>query len=238
MKNKFSAEVKSQIKHYVYRLIDPRNGNTFYVGKGQKNRVFDHVKAELTFERDEDATTTKIDTIKSIRNAGLKVIHIIHRHGMEEEVALEVEAALIDAYPGLSNEKRGYRSNDYGPMNVQQIQSLYGTEAIEKITEKVIIIKIRQDVVDEKDGDIYNAVRSCWKLCEDNAKKTDYVFAVVDGLVKEVYENIKWNKNSECTDRLEFVGNRSLELEKKYKDKRIPEKYRQKGAANPCRYTF
>ncbi len=40
----FPIEVIAELKHYVYRLIDPRNGETFYVGKGQGNRVFQHIK--------------------------------------------------------------------------------------------------------------------------------------------------------------------------------------------------
>ena len=36
----FSEEVCNKIGNYVYRLIDPRNGETFYVGKGRDNRVF------------------------------------------------------------------------------------------------------------------------------------------------------------------------------------------------------
>lgn len=34
----FASEVAVQLKTYVYRLIDPRNGETFYVGKGTGNR--------------------------------------------------------------------------------------------------------------------------------------------------------------------------------------------------------
>lgn len=30
---KFSPEVCAELKHYVYRLINPRNWMTFYVGK-------------------------------------------------------------------------------------------------------------------------------------------------------------------------------------------------------------
>ncbi len=37
--SKFSPEVAKELKYYVYRLIDPRNGQTFYVGKGKNNRV-------------------------------------------------------------------------------------------------------------------------------------------------------------------------------------------------------
>lgn len=42
MIKEFSAEVISKFKHHVYRLVDPRNGQTFYVGEGCGNRVFAH----------------------------------------------------------------------------------------------------------------------------------------------------------------------------------------------------
>lgn len=34
----FSPEVCEKLGYYVYRLIDPRNGQTFYIGKGKGNR--------------------------------------------------------------------------------------------------------------------------------------------------------------------------------------------------------
>lgn len=34
MTDSFPPEVTAKLKAYVYRLIDPRNGETFYVGKG------------------------------------------------------------------------------------------------------------------------------------------------------------------------------------------------------------
>lgn len=48
MINEFSQEVINEIGFYVYRLIDPRNGNTFYVGKGKGNRVFAHMKGYVS----------------------------------------------------------------------------------------------------------------------------------------------------------------------------------------------
>ena len=43
-KDEFPQEVVEALGCYVYRLIDPRNGETFYVGRGRGQRVFAHVK--------------------------------------------------------------------------------------------------------------------------------------------------------------------------------------------------
>jgi hypothetical protein len=72
----FPAGVAEQLKWYVYRLIDPRNGETFYVGKGQGNRIFAHAKGEFTdtaksdVEEREDATDLKMQRIKEILAGG------------------------------------------------------------------------------------------------------------------------------------------------------------------------
>src|ERR1022692_3229494 len=99
----FTKEVSDQLKYYVYRLIDPRNGETFYVGKGNGNRVFAHVRDKLGKDSDSDGLSNRLRRIREIHRVGLQVIHIIHRHGMNEQTALEVEAALIDAYPEAIN---------------------------------------------------------------------------------------------------------------------------------------
>ena len=46
---KFSNKTISKIGFYVYRLVDPRNGQTFYVGQGKGNCVFQHVLDELDY---------------------------------------------------------------------------------------------------------------------------------------------------------------------------------------------
>ena len=49
----FPSEVHNQLKYYVYRLIDPRTGQTFYVGKGKGNRVFEHAKNAIDLGDDD-----------------------------------------------------------------------------------------------------------------------------------------------------------------------------------------
>ena len=43
----FTPEVIEQLQYYVYRLIDPRTGQTFYVGKGKGNRLYAHINDAL-----------------------------------------------------------------------------------------------------------------------------------------------------------------------------------------------
>ena len=82
----FSPEVCEELEYYVYRLVDPRNGQTFYVGKGKNNRVFAHAKCELEKHNDvdydsevDDESNLKYKTIREIKDAGLDIIYIIQR---------------------------------------------------------------------------------------------------------------------------------------------------------------
>lgn len=61
-------------------MIDPRNGNTFYVGKAKNNRVFayakgvlDNYEGENYTDSDEDEKSTKIKIIKEIKSSGLNL---------------------------------------------------------------------------------------------------------------------------------------------------------------------
>ena len=132
----FPQEVVEALRHYVYRLIDPRNGETFYVGKGQGQRVFDHVSGAI-YETDRNAVDPKLKRIREIRALGMDVQHVIHRHGMSEAVAREVEAALIDAYPGLVNRVAGSGSRDRGTRHVDEIVLEYNAE--EFVVEEPLI---------------------------------------------------------------------------------------------------
>src|SRR5579863_8325986 len=123
----FSERVAAQLKCYVYRLVDPRNGTTFYVGRGRGNRLFAHAAEEVSSALVDGEIDLRLETIRAIRNSGLEVQHVIHRHGLDDETAAEVEAALIDAYPGLTNLVRGSGS-DKGVMHVSEVVQKYEAE--------------------------------------------------------------------------------------------------------------
>ncbi len=50
----FPSGVAAKLGWYVYRLIDPEDGETFYVGKGTGDRIFHHVRGDWSKIDDED----------------------------------------------------------------------------------------------------------------------------------------------------------------------------------------
>ena len=125
---------------------------------------------------DEDATDLKLQRIKEIRASGLTTIHVIRRHKIEtQEVAYQIEAALIDAYPGLTNKVAGHKSGDYGTRHVEQIISEYSSESF-VADEPLILISIGQSFYDET-ASIDDAVCAAWRLDITKARTYGLVLA-------------------------------------------------------------
>src|SRR5207248_11305640 len=57
------AEVAEQVGFYVYLLRDPRDGQVFYVGKGQGSRVLSHVREASADPVSEGAKEKRINDI-------------------------------------------------------------------------------------------------------------------------------------------------------------------------------
>ena len=110
-------DVKEELDHYVYRLVDPRDGRTFYVGMGQKNRIF---KQSAGRSIGKGATGGRMEArqiLKDIEDAGQEAVRIVHRSYMTKDQAKHVEAALIFAYPGVTNA----RPKKNTPMNIREL---------------------------------------------------------------------------------------------------------------------
>jgi hypothetical protein len=253
----FSIEVQKQLGYYVYRLIDPRNGNTFYVGKGKGSRVFAHIQGALKNDGaldEEDDEDLKTSTILEIRNAGLEVLHVIHRHGMDNDTALEVEAALIDAYPGLVNKISG-KGADFGVMNAREIEALYGSKTVDFGGDKCVIIKTRQSRVD--DFGYYDSVRFAWVANPERLNGADYVICAVNGIVKKVYRTDgPWKaiEPGKITPGFERFGAADIDgrirygftggevtdphITARYVNRALPQDMRRRGMANPVLYNW
>ncbi|MCK0206323.1 LEM-3-like GIY-YIG domain-containing protein [Ornithobacterium rhinotracheale] len=241
----FPPEVINEIGYYVYRLVDPSNGATFYVGKGTGNRIFDHINASLKLEDEEETEDDlKIRKIREIKKSGLDVIHIIHRHGLDSSTALHVEAALMDAYPGITNIAGGHGNSEIGSMNAYEILQKYKAEVAD-LKHKVIMININRSA---NNMEVYDAVRFAWKLDVKRAERAEYVLAVEKGLIVGVFKPREWHKarknyfpefSNHTNKRYGFIGDEAeKEIQDFYLRKRIPDEFRKRGAANPIKYNY
>lgn len=237
----FPGDVARKLKTYVYRLIDPRNGETFYVGKGQGNRVFSHIRAEQNLDGDD--LDNKVKRIREIRLAGFDVAHVIHRHGMDDRTAFEVEAALIDAYPGLTNLVGGAGGSDYGAMHAKEIIRRYSAEPA-VFQHKALLISVNRSATETS---LYDATRYAWKISKSKAKLAEVILATLQGLIVGAFVADDWldatSANFPGRDgvpgRFGFVGREApADIKKLYVGKRVPDEYRKRGAANPIKYTW
>lgn len=256
LSKKMDAAVIRRLENYVYRLIDPRNGETFYVGVGKNKRVLDHVRGALRpaetapgmepNELDyEDEANLKLARINQIRKAGFEVGHIIHRHGITDpKTARLVEAALIDAYPGISNRLTGHGSTDYGCRHLEEI---IRAEALEEFvpTEPLVLISIGQTFEEDTES-VYENTCKAWRASLDRAKAYCLVLAHSGGIVRGVFRPTEWVEATRANfpklaadmpTRIGFHGKEAEpEVQSQYMNHRVPTQYRAPGAANPFRY--
>ena len=241
----FSSEVISKLKHYVYLISDPINGEIFYVGKGKGNRVFSHFK--------EIGDSEKTNKIKEITLKGLEPKIEILVHGVEDEIIIKkIEAAIIDLIDktNLTNIIRGYESSDFGRMDLNQINAKYSSKKA-SIDENVVLIKLSQTFrYNMSPQDLYDSTRGIWVVSEHRRKNTQFAFAIYDGVIQETYKIQSWFpagstyasgrtdiENWKKIPRYEFVGNISQEMRKKYLHKSVDHYWKAK-AQNPIRYTY
>jgi hypothetical protein len=209
--NGFSPEVAEKLGYYVYLYMDPDTNEVFYVGKGKRNRAFDHLYDETD--------SNKVAKIQSIKNRGKEPVIEILCHGLpDDETAYRVESAIIDlvGFDNLTNAVRGWRSGMYGRMPANQLQAMYGADAIGDIKHPVVMIKInRLFTYGMSPKDLYDATRGAWKIGDRTRDVAQYAFAVFDGIVQEVFRIDGWAHATKSTSdrhyaktdgRWEFYG--------------------------------
>lgn len=246
---KFDDTVFEELNYYVYALYKQGSPDPFYIGKGNKNRVYDHVKMTLKLKEKESEDNLKFNIIR--KN---DITHRILRHGLSENTAFEIEATIIDfiGLDDLSNKVRG-KGSYRGIMTVDEIKSTYKAPIVKEIPEKVILININKKYADSKNdtAKLYKAVKGDWVL-GDKRKAAKYAFAVSYGIVREIFtiEQNSWRKEEEVEvinkkgftskkRRWSFSGEvcRDVNIRTKYKNCSV-RSYWESGSQNPIRYTF
>ena len=214
---------------YVY--TDPRNGEPCYRGKGQGNRVFSHL--------DDPADNAKTATIREIRESGAEPEIDILRYGLTE-----MEASAIDLI-GLSrllNRVAGHHDRSFGRIaSMELIQMLSAKPVV--VRHKALLITVnriyRSNMSNEE---LYEATRGIWKL-GSRREHAEYVMAVYQGIVREVYRIEKWRpagtlpyktrdaEGFKKSGRWEFEGVIATEVRDEYIGNSVG-----LGVQNPVRY--
>lgn len=91
--------VNGSMQYYVYELIDPRDGQVFYVGKGTGDRLNDHLRE---FLRAGTPSGAKQERIAAIVAAGMIPKALIIERFEDEQAALDAEERRIEHY-GIEN---------------------------------------------------------------------------------------------------------------------------------------
>jgi len=89
-------------EYYVYCLTDPRDGRAFYIGKGSRNRCYDHAVAVRC---NREANRKKRERILDIHKAGLEPKPWLLANGLAENRAYSLEEYIIKTigYEHLAN---------------------------------------------------------------------------------------------------------------------------------------
>ena len=195
----FSEKAVEQLNgFYVYALIDPRNNQVFYIGKGIGNRVFSH---EIESGKSPKSEKAKLKRIQEIEAAGFDVKRVVVNWSMTESEAFAAEAALINMLSFLSadmltNAVAGHHVHE--AMTVEDFDLLYGAEHLkqEDIQHSIMVIKINKlyrKGMNPKE--LYDIVRGNWRASMASIQKrnVEYVFGVYNQLIVAVYKPDEWH---------------------------------------------
>ncbi len=142
------------VVYYVYILIDPITGIPFYVGKGQKKRMYQHIK-DVKRGRIPNRTNTKLgNKIKKILSSGNKVKYKKIFITENEQEVYDKEKTLI-AEIGLKNLCNlteggdGYIGIRFSEDHRQKISMAHKGKILSEITKKRISESVKKTLSTE-----------------------------------------------------------------------------------------
>ena len=156
---------------------------------------------------------------------------------MNNKTALEVEATLMDAYPGLTNIAGG-AGNERGAMHAQEVLAQYGADFAE-FRHKAVLFNVSRNALK---FDLYEATRYAWRIDKARVTQAEVVLATVHGVIRGAFVADEWLAAEHFQGRppvqgkFGFVGREApRNITQLYVGKRVPPEYR--GRA-PFRYTW
>ena len=126
--------------YYVYVLVDPRDDSIFYVGKGTGQRLLAH-GYEALLQADPGPRSGKVGRIREMRSAGHEPRIDVVRHGLSEQEALLIEAALIDCVGKLTNKVAGHGAA-VGRSSLKELVSRYGATPVDPGASPVLLVRL------------------------------------------------------------------------------------------------
>ena len=120
---------------------------------------------------------------------------------------------------------------------------------VAEFRHRALLIKINQQY---REGasveELYEATRYCWRINKSRAEKAEVILAVYQGEIKAAFIADEWleattenfpDKGPGVPGRFGFNGHEaSSDVQELYVGKRIPDKYKRRGAQNPVHYTY
>ncbi|MEQ8717741.1 MAG: hypothetical protein RIE08_09030 [Acidimicrobiales bacterium] len=203
---KLKSEVAKALGFYVYALIDPRNNEIFYIGKGKGSRFLAHQSEAVR----QSGKSAKAERIRSILDAGHTPSVDIIRHGLKDEkTAFLVESVLIDALPGLTNKVSGH---DADRLPLDELIVRYAAPELSNDAPPAVMIRLRawQDAPEKVERgytrkghgwrsgmpleELADSTRAWWKISPDTVdrKGAQHAVAVCEGITRGVFEIGKW----------------------------------------------
>jgi len=121
--------------YYVYGLIDPRNNQVFYIGKGKDDRALSHFTEHELARSGNNRKTAKIRKLKTLGYS--PVIEFYAQNIEDENLAYDIESSLIKKYGRIGYEEYGTLTNiceDNRPPNHKgkTYLDIYGARAEEQ----------------------------------------------------------------------------------------------------------
>lgn len=215
----FSPATVEAICSYVYALADV-DDRIFYVGKGEGNRVFDHVEEvrrllnsdpsgllESAEDQDDDIDilSPKQRRIATMLRQGCEPAKYIIREGLTPEQALLIEAALISVLDwqlggALTNHVAGHGTAHFGLKTVEELEATKGEHfRLADLpglaeSEEVVAINVNRRWVEvvATQSTLLDISKGRWKLNKPRADRCRYAIIHANGIVRGVFEIAGW----------------------------------------------